>query len=118
MSYPGNYGGGNASSPYIQNQAYYDTYSGGGGSSAAPKFGNEKMEEELSQHIKKATSNEESAPKQKHVRGCILYTWDLKSSGSFWFVLKTQPIIGDDVMSWKTLITAHKVVREGHNSVS
>jgi hypothetical protein len=118
-NYPG-YGGGNNHSPYIANQQYYDSYGGGGGngSPAAPKFGNEKMEEELSQHIKKATSNDESAPKQKHVRGCILYTWDLKSSGSFWFILKTQPIIGDDVMSWKTLITAHKVVREGHNSVS
>ncbi|KAI8611141.1 hypothetical protein BC830DRAFT_682222, partial [Chytriomyces sp. MP71] len=28
----------------------------------------------LAEHIKKALSNEEVAPKQKHVRECILYT--------------------------------------------
>lgn len=34
-----------------------------------------KQEAELSTNIKKATSAEETAPKRKHVRACIVYTW-------------------------------------------
>jgi hypothetical protein len=39
-----------------------------------------KQEEDLANHIKKALSNDDVAPKQKHVRACILYTWDVKGS--------------------------------------
>lgn len=34
-----------------------------------------KQESELGTNIKKATSAEETAPKRKHVRACIVYTW-------------------------------------------
>lgn len=47
-----------------------------------------RSETELSINIKKATSPEEKAPKRKHVRSCIVYTWDHKSGQSFWAGLK------------------------------
>lgn len=47
-----------------------------------------RSEAELAVNIKKATSPEETAPKRKHVRSCIVYTWDHKSSQSFWAGMK------------------------------
>ncbi|EGP82519.1 unnamed protein product [Zymoseptoria tritici ST99CH_1A5] len=73
-----------------------------------------KSETELATNIKKATSIEESAPKRKHVRACIVYTWDHKSSGSFWNGIKVQPIQADEVQTFKALYTIHKVLQEGH----
>ncbi|PPQ67169.1 hypothetical protein CVT25_005770, partial [Psilocybe cyanescens] len=74
----------------------------------------DKAENELVINIKKATSPEESAPKQKHVRKCIVYTWDYHSSISFWSGLRVQPILADEVQTFKALITVHKVLQEGH----
>jgi hypothetical protein len=74
----------------------------------------DKAENELVINIKKATSPEESAPKQKHVRKCIVYTWDYHSSISFWNGLRVQPILADEVQTFKALITVHKVLQEGH----
>ncbi|KAF8973647.1 ANTH domain-containing protein [Flammula alnicola] len=74
----------------------------------------EKAEHELVINIKKATSPEETAPKQKHVRKCIVYTWDYHSSISFWSGLRVQPILADEVQTFKALITVHKVLQEGH----
>jgi huntingtin-interacting protein 1-related protein len=48
----------------------------------------DRSESELATNIRKATSVEETAPKRKHVRSCIVYTWDHKSSLSFWTGLK------------------------------
>lgn len=73
-----------------------------------------KTEADLSMHIRKATGPEESAPKRKHVRACIVYTWDHKSSLSFWNGIKVQPIQADEVQTFKALITVHKVLQEGH----
>lgn len=47
-----------------------------------------RSEAELAINIKKATNNDETAPKRKHVRSCIVYTWDHKSSQSFWAGMK------------------------------
>ncbi|KAF7311056.1 hypothetical protein HMN09_00649200 [Mycena chlorophos] len=74
----------------------------------------DKAEQELVVNIKKATSPEESAPKQKHVRKCIVFTWDYHSSISFWSGLRVQPIVADEVQTFKALITVHKVLQEGH----
>ncbi|RXK41111.1 cytoskeleton assembly control protein [Tremella mesenterica] len=74
----------------------------------------EKTEAELSVNIKKATSAEETAPKQKHVRKCIVYTWDYHSSLSVWNGLRTQPILADEVQTFKCLIVVHKLLQEGH----
>lgn len=73
-----------------------------------------RSEAELAINIKKATSPDETAPKRKHVRSCIVYTWDHKSSQSFWAGLKVQPILADEVQTFKALITVHKVLQEGH----
>ncbi|KAI1315799.1 sla2 Src-like adaptor 2 [Mortierella claussenii] len=74
----------------------------------------DKAETELVLHIKKATSPEETAPKQKHVRACIVYTWDYRSSSSVWHGFRTQPMLGDEVQTFKALISAHKIIRDGH----
>ncbi|KDE07961.1 hypothetical protein MVLG_01867 [Microbotryum lychnidis-dioicae p1A1 Lamole] len=74
----------------------------------------DKAEQELSANIKKATSTEEAAPKQKHVRKCIVYTWDHRSSASIWSGLRVLPILSDEVQTFKALITVHKVLQEGH----
>ena len=47
-----------------------------------------KTESDLAVNIRKATSIEETAPKRKHVRSCIVYTWDHRSSLSFWAGMK------------------------------
>ncbi|KAF2488888.1 ANTH domain-containing protein [Lophium mytilinum] len=73
-----------------------------------------KQESELAINIRKATSIDETAPKRKHVRSCIVYTWDHKSSASFWAGMKVQPILADEVQTFKALITIHKVLQEGH----
>ncbi|EXJ82245.1 hypothetical protein A1O3_06058 [Capronia epimyces CBS 606.96] len=73
-----------------------------------------KSETELAVNIRKATSIEETAPKRKHVRSCIVYTWDHKSSLSFWSGMKVQPVMADEVQTFKALITIHKVLQEGH----
>ncbi|TFK30873.1 ANTH-domain-containing protein [Coprinopsis marcescibilis] len=74
----------------------------------------DKAEQELVINIKKATTVEESAPKQKHVRKCIVYTWDYHSSISFWSGLRVQPILADEVQTFKALIMVHKILQEGH----
>lgn len=48
------------------------------------------------------------------MRSCIVYTWDHKSSQSFWAGMKVQPIMADEVQTFKALITIHKVLQEGH----
>ena len=45
---------------------------------------------------------------------CIVYTWDYHSSISFWSGLRVQPILADEVQTFKALITVHKVLQEGH----
>jgi len=47
-----------------------------------------RSDKELAINIQKATSPEETAPKRKHVRSCIVYTWDNKSSMAFWSGMK------------------------------
>jgi hypothetical protein len=49
---------------------------------------------------------------------CIVYTWDYHSSISFWSGLRVQPILADEVQTFKALITVHKVLQEGHPIVS
>lgn len=76
-----------------------------------------KAETDLAVHIKKATNPEETAPKRKHVRQCIIYTWDNHSGRAFWNGMKIQPLHSDEVQVFKALITIHKVLQEGHPSV-
>ncbi|KAI8367367.1 ANTH domain-containing protein [Choanephora cucurbitarum] len=77
----------------------------------------EKAETELAQSIKKACSVDETAPKQKHVRKCIVYTWDHRTSAIIWNILKVQPLLSDEIQAFKALILVHKVVKDGHPNV-
>lgn len=71
---------------------------------------------DLRKILKKACSIEETAPKRKHVRSCILYTWDHKSASFFFEILKSQPFVAHEIQIFKMLIVIHKVVQEGHPS--
>ncbi|CAI6095165.1 unnamed protein product [Clonostachys chloroleuca] len=73
-----------------------------------------KTDQDLAINIRKATNSDEISPKRKHVRACIVYTWDHKSSQAFWAGMKVQPIMADEVQTFKALITIHKVLQEGH----
>lgn len=77
----------------------------------------EKSDQSLAEHIKKALSTAETAPKQKHVRACIVYTWDYQSSANFWAYLRMQPVLTDQVVCYKALITIHKVLVGGPHIV-
>ncbi|KAI9035436.1 putative cytoskeleton assembly control protein Sla2 [Aspergillus affinis] len=70
-----------------------------------------RTEADLAINIRKATSI------GKHVRSCIVYTWDHKSSAAFWAGMKVQPVLADEVQTYKALITIHKVLQEGHPAV-
>ncbi|KAJ2555057.1 sla2 Src-like adaptor 2 [Coemansia sp. RSA 1933] len=74
-----------------------------------------KAEQELMISVRKGTSVDETAPKRKHVRNCIVFTWDYKTSMPVWDCLKSQPLKSDEVQCYKALITIHKLIREGHN---
>ena len=76
-----------------------------------------KAEHTLAEHVKKALSTAETAPKQKHVRACIVYTWDFQSSLSFWSYLRMHPVLTDQVVCYKALITIHKVLVGGPHIV-
>ena len=45
---------------------------------------------------------------------CIVYTHDYHSSMSIWSGLRVQPILSDEVQTFKALITVHKILQEGH----
>lgn len=45
---------------------------------------------------------------------CIVYTWDYHSSISIWTGLRVQPILSDEVQTFKALIMVHKILQEGH----
>ncbi|CAG8534007.1 17052_t:CDS:10 [Acaulospora colombiana] len=68
----------------------------------------DKAEQDLALNIKKATNSEETAPKQKHVRKCIVFTWDYHTSESIWMGLKVQPLLSDEVQTFKALIMTLK----------
>lgn len=60
-----------------------------------------REEQTLEKSIKKALSGGDVAPKRKHVRACIVYTWDHKSSKTFFNLLKLQPYATDELQLFK-----------------
>ena len=54
----------------------------------------------------------------KFVQVCALFTWDWKTTVPFYNALKMQSILSDEIQCFKALITIHKVMRDGHASVS
>lgn len=73
-----------------------------------------RAEVDLQISVKKACNTDEVPPKRKHVRACIVYTWDHKNSRAFWNAVKIQPLQSDEVQLFKALIMIHKVIQEGH----
>ncbi|SCU95907.1 LAFA_0G03092g1_1 [Lachancea sp. 'fantastica'] len=75
-----------------------------------------RLDLDVERAVRKACSYEETAPKRKHVRACIVYTWDQKSSRAIFNAFKVQPLAQDDISLFKALITIHKILQEGHPS--
>lgn len=73
-----------------------------------------RAEVNLQISVRKACNTEEVPPKRKHVRACIVYTWDHKNSRAFWNAVKIQPLQNSEVQLFKALIMIHKVLQEGH----
>ncbi|KAL7779326.1 hypothetical protein CFE70_008829 [Pyrenophora teres f. teres 0-1] len=64
-----------------------------------------KQESELAVHIRKATSIDEVSP--KHSGAACQHPGDADTT-------PRQPILADEVQTFKALITVHKVLQEGH----
>jgi hypothetical protein len=79
-------------------------------------FSSSKHVSDIQTSIKKACTTEDVPSKRKHVRACIVYTWDNKSSKDFWEYLKVMPLKDSDIQLFKALILIHKVLQEGHPS--
>ncbi|KAJ1549634.1 sla2 Src-like adaptor 2 [Cladochytrium tenue] len=94
--------------------SYSDNYGSRYSSSTRGHVSADKLDEQLSVHIKKALSPEEVAPKQKHVRAAIVYTWDMKGAGNVWRYLQAYPMLGDEVVIFKALVMAHKIMNQSH----
>lgn len=73
-----------------------------------------RAEVDLQTSVKKACNSDEVPPKRKHVRACIVYTWDHKNSRAFWNAVKIQPLQSNEILLFKALIMIHKVLQEGH----
>lgn len=73
-------------------------------------------EADLQKILKKACSIDESAPKRKHVRACIVFTWDHASARAVFSALKSMPFTDHEIQLFKLLIVLHKVIQEGHPS--
>ncbi|KAJ2758946.1 sla2 Src-like adaptor 2, partial [Coemansia nantahalensis] len=73
-----------------------------------------KAEQELLIAARKATNLDETAPKRKHVRSLIVFTWDYKTSIPVWEAMKAQPLKANEVQCYKGIIALHKLIREGH----
>ncbi|KAJ1563219.1 sla2 Src-like adaptor 2 [Cladochytrium tenue] len=97
--------------------SYSDNYGSRYSSSTRGHVSADKLDEQLSVHIKKALTPEEVAPKQKHVRAAIVYTWDMKGPGNVWRYLQAYPMLGDEVVIFKALVMAHKIMNQSHPNV-
>lgn len=73
-----------------------------------------RSEVDLQNAVKKACNADEVPPKRKHVRACIVDSWDQKNSRAFWNAIKIQPLQSNEVQLFKALIMMHKVLQEGH----
>ncbi|GMM40337.1 Sla2 protein [Hanseniaspora uvarum] len=82
-----------------------------------------RTDSDIEKAIKKACSSDEAAPKRKHVRTLIVYTFDNKSAKSvfagfqnFYSFSTMKADFDVDVKIFKMLIVIHKVLQEGHKS--
>lgn len=45
-----------------------------------------------------------------------VFTWDYEIAAPVWEAIKSQPVLSDEIQAFKTLITLHKIIRDGHPS--
>ena len=76
-----------------------------------------QFEKQQVECIQKAIKNEECPAKEKHVRRCIIGTWQERGNSMFWNCLGRQPLPSQVIMCWKALTVMHKMLREGHPNV-
>lgn len=76
-----------------------------------------KAEQEVGVSIRKALNGDETAPKQKHVRVAILFTFEFKDARPIWYNIKLQNVLADEIQCYKALILIHKVLHNGHASM-
>ncbi|KCV72956.1 hypothetical protein H696_00510 [Fonticula alba] len=71
-------------------------------------------ERDMMQHMAKALSHDETAPKPKHVRALIIYNMQgvPNAYATFWNAFKQQNLHTDEVVCYKGLLTLHKVIRD------
>ena len=48
---------------------------------------------------------------------CIVFSWDHKTLGGFWNCIRMLNVYTDEIQCFKSLITIHKVLRDGHPNV-
>jgi hypothetical protein len=73
----------------------------------------ERADSELGEHVKKAVDPVEDAPKAKHVRCIVTYTWDYRTTLPFWNFLMMQPILTDPVQIFKASVVVHRLLISG-----
>ncbi len=79
--------------------------------------GRHKTEAKLGEHVRKALSPAEVAPKQKHVRACVMFAWDCQTSEPLWTAIGMQPMLSDSVVCYKGLAVVHRVLVGGPHVV-
>jgi huntingtin interacting protein 1 len=76
-----------------------------------------KLDKEIEEHLPKACSDKEEAPKMKHIRFVIIGTHTEKGAKILWKHLRNVPISRNPVQCWKALLCVWKVLQDGHPSV-
>lgn len=77
----------------------------------------EKFERELIETLQKALLNQETAPKEKHVRNAIIATHQERGCKSFWKVLRQFQLLRQNIVCWKACLVIHRIFLDGHESV-
>jgi len=44
----------------------------------------------------------------------IVYSWDFRTSIPVWNAIRVQPVLADEIQTFKSLILVHKLLQEGH----
>jgi huntingtin interacting protein 1 len=68
--------------------------------------------------LQKACYKNDEAPKEKHVRATICQTHEAHSSALFWKLAAKLPLAANAISCWKFCYIVHKLLRDGHHSMS
>ena len=66
----------------------------------------------------KCLSQDEAAPKEKHVRTLIMGTYKARGPDVFWKKMEDCiPLYSNPIVTWKFLIAFHRILQDGDASV-